>query len=563
MRHLLSLLTSLLSAAASPFLAAALLLVAAAYLYFWPIRRYFSHHRNLPGPYSSSVFWGALPYVYSFPHPTTAYQNWLTTYGPTFQYPILLGNSRIITADLAAISYILSHPATFPKPVHVRAALREMIGDGLVSEEGDVHKRTRKILNPSLGPAAVRKMVPIFYEKSRELAERLSFDLDDQRDNRINILWYISRATLDMMGVAQFDHDFHALSGEAEEMVDAYTGMFQVGTEVSVMTVLQFLLPVFKRIPTNRTAVLDRSLRTARKFGRKIIREKRDNLRSFGLEKDHDHDIGLLASMLKNQATSCPDERLTDEEILDQVNTFMLAGYETTSTALCWCIYSLAKHQETQERLRQELLEISEQQPDMQVVAFGSWALLMVTSDTLNALPYLDAVIKESLRVSAPVPLALREASQDISIPLSTPITGKDGNLMDRVEVGKGTTILMPISNANTQSSIWGPRAEEFLPSRWLNPTLETYPESAKSVPGVYSNLLTFWGGSRSCIGFRFALAEIKVMLFVLIESFRFEELENKPLIEKKFSIVSHPWVVEEEDAGFQLPLKVSSVQMT
>ncbi|ODN76886.1 hypothetical protein, variant 3 [Cryptococcus amylolentus CBS 6039] len=423
-----------------------------------------------------------------------------------------------------------------------------MIGDGLVSEEGDVHKRTRKNLNPSLGPAAVRKMVPIFYDKSRELAERLSSDLDDQRDNRINFLWYISRATLDMMGVAQFDHDFHALSGEAEEIVDAYTGMFQVGTEVSVMSVLQFLLPVFKRIPTNRTAVLDRSLRTARRFGRKIIREKRDNLRSFDLEKYQDHDIGLLASMLKNQATSCPDERLTDEEILDQVNTFMLAGYETTSTALCWCIYSLAKHPEIQERLRQELLEISEQQPDI---------------DTLNALPYLDAVIKESLRLSAPVPLALREASQDISIPLSTPITGKDGNLMDRVEVGKGTTILMPISNANTQLSIWGPRAEEFLPSRWLTPTPETYPGSAKSVPGVYSNLLTFWGGSRSCIGFRFALAEIKVMLFVLIKSFRFEELENRPLIEKKFSIVSHPWVVEEENAGFQLPLKVSGVQMT
>ncbi|ODN76883.1 hypothetical protein L202_05470 [Cryptococcus amylolentus CBS 6039] len=562
MGHLLSLPTSLLFAVASRFLAAALLLVAAAYLYFWPIRRYFSHHRNLPGPYSSSVFWGALPYVYSFPHPTTAYQNWLTTYGPTFQYPILLGNSRIITADLAAISYILSHPAIFPKPVHVRAALREMIGDGLVSEEGDVHKRTRKNLNPSLGPAAVRKMVPIFYDKSRELAERLSSDLDDQRDNRINFLWYISRATLDMMGVAQFDHDFHALSGEAEEIVDAYTGMFQVGTEVSVMSVLQFLLPVFKRIPTNRTAVLDRSLRTARRFGRKIIREKRDNLRSFDLEKYQDHDIGLLASMrevqsleditdkvtVKNQATSCPDERLTDEEILDQVNTFMLAGYETTSTALCWCIYSLAKHPEIQERLRQELLEISEQQPDI---------------DTLNALPYLDAVIKESLRLSAPVPLALREASQDISIPLSTPITGKDGNLMDRVEVGKGTTILMPISNANTQLSIWGPRAEEFLPSRWLTPTPETYPGSAKSVPGVYSNLLTFWGGSRSCIGFRFALAEIKVMLFVLIKSFRFEELENRPLIEKKFSIVSHPWVVEEENAGFQLPLKVSGVQMT
>ncbi|WVQ74440.1 hypothetical protein IAR50_004041 [Cryptococcus sp. DSM 104548] len=547
MGDLLSWLTSLLFTTTPYHLVAAPLLALAAYLYLWPIRRYLSYHHNLPGPNPSSILWGSLPYVYSCPHPTTAYEHWLATYGPTLQYSILFGSSRIITADVGAISYILSHPATFPKPVHVGDVLREMIGDGLVSQEGDVHKKTRKVLNPSLGPATVQKMVPIFYEKSCELVERLSSDLEDQWGaGKVNILWYISRATLDMMGVAQFDHDFCALSGEAEEIVDAYTGMFRVGTEMSVMTILQFLLPAFKKIPTERTRVLERSLHTTREVGKHVIEEKRGLIQSLSSDKDQDHGGGLLASMLKHQASTHPDNRMTDEEILDQLTTFMLAGYETTSTALCWCLYSLAKHPDIQQQLREELLQIQEQQPDI---------------DTLNALPYLDAVVKESLRLSAPVPLALREASEDAIVPLLTPILGKDGGVMDNVRVGKGTTVLMPISNVNVQESIWGPKAKEFIPSRWLTPTTETYPDCAKSVPGVYSNLLTFWGGSRSCIGFRFALAEIKMMLFILLKSFQFEELEDKPVIEKRFSIVSHPWVVGEEDEGFQLPLRVSSIQ--
>ena len=85
----------------------------------------------------------------------------------------------------------------------------------------------------------------------------------------------------------------------------------------------------------------------------------------------------------------------------------------------------------------------------------------------------------------------------------------------------------MPV---NTSVERWGPDAAEFNPDRFLSPP----PESSKEVPGVWGNLLTFLGGTRSCIGYRFALAEIKVILFVLIRNFDFEELGSKPKIEKK-----------------------------
>lgn len=87
----------------------------------------------------------------------------------------------------------------------------------------------------------------------------------------------------------------------------------------------------------------------------------------------------------------------------------------------------------------------------------------------------------------------------------------------------------------NHNTEIWGADAAEFNPSRFA--ALSSDPnktELANQVPGVWGNMLTFLGGTRNCIGYRFALAEIKSILFVLIRNFTFEELASKPVIEKK-----------------------------
>lgn len=172
-------------------------------------------------------------------------------------------------------------------------------------------------------------------------------------------------------------------------------------------------------------------------------------------------------------------------------------------------------------------------------------------------MPYLGAVVHEGLRLLSPVQGTIREANEDVVIPLGTPVRGRDGQMMDHVNIPKGTGIFIrkyrsayrsykieiltktAISLINLSEAIWGPDAKTFNPLRHLSPAEggtadDKLSAAQKSVPGTWGNILTFLGGTRNCIGYRFAIAEIKVILFVLMRGLEFEELASKPKIEKK-----------------------------
>ncbi|KAF9229902.1 hypothetical protein BU15DRAFT_57751, partial [Melanogaster broomeanus] len=101
---------------------------------------------------------------------------------------------------------------------------------------------------------------------------------------------------------------------------------------------------------------------------------------------------------------------------------------------------------------------------------------------------------------------------------------------------------------------VWGEDALEWKPDRWLKPLPLSVTEA--HVPGIYSHLMTFLGGGRACIGFRFSQLEMKVVLSVMLESFRF-----KPSCETVWSMgLSSPRVKDSKDETYQLPLNVELI---
>jgi len=178
------------------------------------------------------------------------------------------------------------------------------------------------------------------------------------------------------------------------------------------------------------------------------------------------------------------------------------------------------------------------------------------TMDELNALPYLDAVVRETMRIHAPVPSTMRVATQDDVIPLEKPVKDKDGNPQYYVKVTKGQTIIIPILAINRSVEIWGNDAAEFKPERW-----ESIPEAASTIPGVWGNLLSFLGGPRACIGYRFSLVEMKALLFTLVRAFEFQLAVSPSEIKKKSTIVQRPVLASDPDGKNQMPLLVKPYQ--
>jgi len=228
------------------------------------------------------------------------------------------------------------------------------------------------------------------------------------------------------------------------------------------------------------------------------------------------------------------NDGMSDDDVLAQVPTFLVAGHETTSTATTWVLYALSLDPEVQSKLRRELFTIISDTPSM---------------DEIKSLRYLDSVIKETLRVHSPVPGTIRIAMKDDMIPL------EDGSA---VRIGKGDGFVIPIQVVNRMKDIWGEDSFEFKPERW-----DSLPEQVTNIPGVWGHLLSFLGGSRACIGYQFSIFEMKCLLFTLIRSFEFSLAVPKESIKKKAAIVQRPFVIGEEKKGPQMPLFVKAHSRT
>jgi hypothetical protein len=135
----------------------------------------------------------------------------------------------------------------------------------------------------------------------------------------------------------------------------------------------------------------------------------------------------------------------------------MLAGHETTSTAVSWTLFELAQHPEVQTELRAELRSCP--------LPLGTKDNAPLDADTLAALdklPLLDAVVRETLRVHAPVQNSSRVATRDTDIPLERPFVDKQGITRERIHVAKGDGFLIPVLLVHWSKELWGDDAREW-----------------------------------------------------------------------------------------------------
>ncbi|KAN0109578.1 cytochrome P450 [Russula decolorans] len=505
--------------------------------------------RQLPGPKSVNWLTGSLERHVWEPDAQEAQLEWTQKYGPVFRYYGMFNTPTIITTDLQAVNYIFNAPE-FDKPFAEREFLGQFTGKGLLFVEGSQHRQQRKIMSPAFGLPQIKEFSQLFIEKAHELRDALIAETAQAHapdgSLKIDIYLWLNKTTLDIIGHAGFNHAFGSLHQAGAPEMSEWLRKGTTFNPFSLKFMFTAMFPPARIIPTDRTRAIACMHKCIRSIGQNVISQKKAEILSSSeidskgrVEKKNIQGRDLLSLLMRaNMATDIPDHaRMTDEDIQAQVPTFLLAGHETTSVAVAWALYALACQPTAHAKLTAEARAYHTDTPSM---------------DELNGMTYLDYVTREVLRLHSPVQNTVRAPMKDTVVPLSEPFIDRHGVKRHELRVREGDIILLPILAIHRLKSLWGEDADEFKPERW-----EAIPEAVKAIPSVFGNLMTFITGTHACIGYRFAVTEMKAILFTFVRSFDFELAVPQAQITRKSLIVGRPFLASDQDSGPQLPLTI------
>ncbi|KAI0716854.1 cytochrome P450 [Earliella scabrosa] len=509
---------------------------------------------NLPGPPVPSFLYGHTKELrdrqgWAFHHEL------MEKYGRVARLKAEFGRTMLYVHDPKAMHQIaVKELDIFEEAEWFTLMLGRTFGTSLFSTHGDHHRKQRKLLNPVFSINHMRHMMPIFYNVTHKLREAIELRVRDG-PAEVDVVGWMGRTALELMGQAGLGYSFDPLIKDRSDelgnaLKDFVPALSSLGPVVAFFPLVNRLIPrrlqrplaelmgikSVMRVIKNADVIHKKSIEIFEQKKRALMQGDEALKYQVGEGKD------IMSILLRANMVTSEADRLPEDELVAQIASLTFAAMDTTSNALSLTLWRLAQRQDVQDKLRSEIIEALESQGGQDI-----------GYDDLVSLRYLDAVCRETLRVHAPAPLRFREARQDTVLALSEPVRGIDGRQISQIVVPKDTPVFVNIISSNTDRELWGPDAEEWKPERWLEPLPERLHDA--KIPGVYSNLMTFWAGGRACIGFKFSQLEMKVVLAVLLSTFKFE-LTQKP-ITWNLAGVTYP-SVDAHGERPELPMKVT-----
>jgi cytochrome P450 len=381
------------------------------------------------------------------------------------------GRSSFIVNSPDAIRHVLvdNYENYTRTPVGIRV-LRPVLGQGVLIAEGKAWKHQRRTLAPAFTPRAVSLLVPHMVEVTDETIARLKQDCGAAVDLR----QIMQHMTLEIAGRTMFSFGMGQHGATLRDFVMEY------GANLARPHFLDLLLPLSWPSPQDFSRARFRKRWTA--FIAMLMAERRAAGKTEGAPP---RDLFDLMGEARDGETG---KAFSDEQLGDEVATMILAGHETTATALFWSLYLLALDPATQDEVAAEAKGLS-----ADPVA------------DLARLTFTRAVIDETMRLYPPAFLIARAACA------SDTIAGR--------EVRKNDVIMIAPWILHRHEKLWrDPNA--FIPQRFMPP----------APPPDRFAYLPFGAGPRVCIGAHFALVEATLALARLIGAFRVALLDKAPV---------------------------------
>src|SRR5687768_379741 len=391
-------------------------------------------------------------------HPFQAFCDWQRDYGDLVSF-------RLATRQF----YLFSHPKLFEQALIKQSdvfvkihdagkptGLALVLGQGLVTSQGDLWQRQRRLMQPVFQRSNITALLPQIATAGGNMLDRWR-KLGDGAE--VNLSGEMMQLTLEVITQTMF-------STSVLDKIEHIAPSLDTLLKYAAKTLMNPLtLPLF--VPTPANQEFKRALGIIDDVIYGIIDQRRT------ASSAHND---LLDMLLKARDDSS-GEKMTDRQIRDEVITIFSAGHETTANLLSWTLYLLARHPDVLAKQRQELDGLPQGK--------------IPNAEDLQQLVYIRAVLNESMRFRPPAGIMLRKVSKDTEV--------------DGYSLKSGRLAIFSIFNLHHHADVW-PQPEQFDPERFLMPENRRF------------SFMPFGTGERICIANHFALLESQLLLSMIVQ---------------------------------------------
>ncbi|KAF4908370.1 Bifunctional cytochrome P450/NADPH--P450 reductase [Colletotrichum fructicola] len=408
-------------------------------------------------------------------YPLGSFLHLANKYGPIYRVDIL--GQKLVWVNTHALVNEICDDKRFKKSIEGDLEiLREAVHDGLFTSKGVEEENwgvAHRVLMSAFGPLSIRGMFDDMHDIAAQLAMKWA---RHGSSTPIPIGEDMTRLTMDTVALCSMGFRFN--SYYREETHPFITAMYAVLKEAGDKG-LRVLPQVFYKKQDKKFKQNINMLRTT---AREVLETRRSDPTGANGRKD------LLTAML-NTTDPVTGRKMTDDSIIDNLITFLVAGHETTAATFAFTMYWMIKRPEEYRKVQQEVDSVVGDGP--------------IRLEHVSKLKYLSAVLRETLRFSAPIPGFGREAMKDEIIGGKYPVKA-------------GEMIVANLAKSHFDPAVYGDDADEFKPERMLD---ENFDRLMKEFPNCWA---PFGTGMRGCIGRAFAWQEMLLALAVLFQNFNF-----------------------------------------
>ncbi|KXJ93884.1 bifunctional unspecific monooxygenase/NADPH--hemo protein reductase [Microdochium bolleyi] len=391
-------------------------------------------------------------------------------------YRAKIGPRSVVFCSSFALVDELCDEKRFVKiPMSALQQVRNGVNDGLFTARPDepAWGIAHRILMPAFGPMGIRNMFDEMHDISTQLCMKFA---RHGPAHKIQASDDFTRLALDTLALCTMGFRFNSYYTDTMHPFVEAMGDFlkESGKRVQRPPLPNFFF-------RNEDAKYWEDIELLRNTADKVLQERKE-ARARGDEhvrKD------LLTAMLDG-VDSRTGQKMSDSSIIDNLVTFLIAGHETTSGLLSFAMYSLLKKPEYYRKAQEEVDRVCGKGP--------------ITVDQMTKLPYIEAILRETLRHQSPIPM--------IQV-----VPKEDEILGGKWEVKKGEPCTMFIKKMHSDPAVYGEDSLEFKPERMLSENFNKLPKNAWK---------PFGNGMRACIGRPFAWQEAVLCMAMMLQNFNF-----------------------------------------